>query len=111
MASEPSKTTRAEKRRLWEERIQSFESSRVSQSKFCHLNNLKLHQFVYWKRKLRPRNTDTPSLVQVSVSDGFHSLVKSKPVRLVVGGNYRIEIERGFDPLALKQLIHVLGRM
>ena len=111
MASERSKTALAEKRRIWEQHIQSFESSRVSQSKFCQLNNLKLHQFVYWKRKLRPRNADVPSLVQVSVSDRFHSLVTSKPVRLVVGGTYRIEIERGFDPVALKQLIHVLGRM
>ena len=111
MASKRSKTTLAEKRRLWEQRIQSFESSRVSQSKFCHLNNLKLHQFVYWKSKLRPRSTNSVSLVQVPLSNRFHSLAKSKPVRLVVGGNYRIEIERGFDPVALKQLIHVLGRM
>ena len=110
MASDRSKTALVEKRKLWEQHLQSFESSGVNQTKFCNLNHLKLHQFVYWKRRLRPR-TDSVSLVQVPLSEKFHSLVKSKPVRLVIGGDYRIEVERGFDPVVLKQLIHVLRRM
>jgi hypothetical protein len=34
-----------------------------------------------------------------------------KPLRLVVGDDRRIEVERGFDPIALQQLVHTLERM
>ena len=102
-------------RRYWKEQIESWQGSGLSQSEFCRRHNLKFHRFVYWRKKfIRPAApTCPPGIVELPFAIGTAGWVPEalKPVRLDVGArNYRIEVERDFDPVALKQLIHVLER-
>ena len=73
---------------------------------------MKLHQFVYWRKKYHAACMTTPvSLVRVDLpGQTFHRPVPppASPLRLLVGAGRRIEVERGFDPVALKQLIQTL---
>jgi hypothetical protein len=102
-------------RRYWKEQIQNWQQSGLSQSEFCRRHNLKLHRFVYWrKRFLRPAAPICPpGIVELPFAIGA-GLVNEplKPVRVAFSSrNYRIEVERDFDPIALRQLIHVLDQM
>lgn len=103
-----------EKRRYWKDHIDSWKASGQKQTQYCRQHDLKLHQFVYWRRKYLPRPEAPVSLVRVAMPEqNIRSLVPSpaKPIRLIVGADRRIEVERGFDPIALQQLVHTLERM
>ena len=103
-------------RRYWKEQIESWREGGLSQSEFCRRHSLKYHRFLYWrKRFIRPAAPICPpGIVELPFAIGTGGLVPEplKPVRLAVGlRNYRIEVERDFDPIALRQLIHVLDQM
>lgn len=44
-------TSPEQKRNQWREHIQSWERSGQSQKAYCEANNLKPHQFWYWRRQ------------------------------------------------------------
>ena len=114
MRNESRDAALRDKRRYWKEHIDSWKASGLNQTQYCRRHDLKFSQFVYWRRKYH-RRVETPvSLVRVALPEAnFHSLVPSphKPLRVLVGADRRIEVERGFDPVALKQLIHVLEQL
>ncbi len=114
MSDKPREAALREKRRYWKDHIDSWKASGLKQSQYCRQHDLKLHQFVYWRKKYLPRTEVPISLVRVPIpEDKCRSMVPSapKPLRLVVGDDRRIEVERGFDPIALQQLVHTLERM
>jgi len=103
-------------RRYWKEQIENWQKSGLSQSEFCRRYNLKFHRFVYWRKRFIRRAAPicSPGIVEVPFVIGTGGLVPEplKPVRLAVGARkYRIEVERDFDPIALRQLIDVLDQM
>jgi len=101
---------RARKRRFWKKQIEAWQSSGLEQTEYCRQNNLKYHLFTYWKKKLLHPAESPVCLVQVPFAQTISSQASSRPLRLILDNRYRIEVERDFDPVALKQLIHVLER-
>ena len=104
------KEERARRRRFWKQQIEAWQESDLHQIEYCRQNNLKYHRFTYWKKKLIPLVESPVCLVQVPIARTITPGTSSGAVGLVLGNGYRIEVERDFDPLALKQLIHVLER-
>ena len=101
---------RSRKGRFWKEQIECWKSSGLEQTEYCRQNNLKYHRFTYWKKRLvQPAETPV-CLVQVPFAQTISPQASSRPLGLVLDTGYRIEVERDFDPVALKQLIHVLKR-
>ena len=103
-----------EKRRFWKAHIEDWKASGLKQSRYCWQHDLTLHQFVYWRKKYDPASKTAPiSLVRVDLpAQTFHRPVPSPArLRLIVGGDRRIEVDRDFDPVALKQLIQTLERL
>ena len=103
-----------EKRRFWKAHIEAWKAGGLKQSRYCRRHDLKLHQFVYWRKKYDPASTAAPvSLVRVDLpAQTFHRPVPSPAgLRLFVGGDRRIEVDRDFDPVAPKQLIQTLERL
>jgi len=99
---------------LMYQHIESWKASGLKQSQYCRHHDLKLYQFVYWRKKYLPRAEPPIALVRVPLPEGnCRSIVPTapKPLRLVVGEARRIEVERDFDPIALQQLVHTLERM
>ena len=101
---------RALKRRYWKEQIEAWQVSGLEQTEYCRQNNLKYHLFTYWKKKLAHPVESPVCLVQVPFAQTITPRASSIPLGLVLANGYRIEVERDFDPVALKQLIHVLER-
>lgn len=98
-----------ETRRFWKEQIQGWQESDLSQLEYCRKHNLIPHRFTYWKQKLVKPVKTPASLVQVNMKADFNSApAYSSPLRLVFNNQYHIEIDRGFDPITLRQLVHAL---
>ena len=102
----------AEKCRYWEQQIQQWKDSGLTQIEFCRLHNLKAHQLTYWKKRLH--RTPTPaSLVELQLGSALqsHSCSNGSALRLILDEQYRIDIECGFDPVTLQQLVLTLRQL
>jgi hypothetical protein len=93
---------RAEKRQLWEQHIRNWKESGLAQSEYCRRHNLRENQFTYWKRKFQLAAVPI-SLVELQLDTALQNRnsAKQATLRLIVCDQYRIEVERGFDPVAL----------
>jgi hypothetical protein len=102
----------AEKRRFWEQQIQQWKASSLTQTEFCRLHNLKTHQLTYWKKRFH--RTQAPvSLVELQLGSALqsHQCSSGSPLRLILDEQYRIDIDRGFDPVTLQQLVLTLRQL
>ena len=110
MDKQGSQTAILEKREIWRQHIESWQTSGNSQKEYCRRHELKYSRFVYWKKKYIPteKSTVSSAIVELPFFSRLPEAVGS-PLRLVVGPGYRIEVERDFDPITLGQLIHTLA--
>ena len=99
-------TERAEKYRFWKEELEKWQASGVTQAEYCRANALRVNQFCYWKKQILSEPI-SGCLVEVPLSGAANR----SPLTLVVNDRYRIELETGFDPMALTGLIQVLTRL
>ena len=112
---------RAETRRFWERHLRAWRESGIAQSQYCRENDLRVHQFIYWKKRI-PADSPGVSLVELpaelvsmrSNDSGGRETVSptptGAPLRLFIDGRYCVEIERGYDPAALEHLVRILTR-
>jgi hypothetical protein len=115
MANEERKAEIEKMRRYWKEQIENWEASGLSQAEYCRRQDLKFYRFVYWRKKfIRPADPVRQDIVELPFSIRAAGLIPGRPIslRLSVGNkNYRIEVERDFDPVAFRQLVQVLGQI
>lgn len=101
-----------ETRELWSNHVRSWQASGLSQAGFCRQNNLKPRQFLYWKKRILGTSSPTRPLIFAELPLGkilqAHDRFPLSPLRLDLHSRYRIEIDRGFDPGTLLELIRVL---
>jgi hypothetical protein len=64
---------------------------------------------VYWKKRLTSAKVAV-SLVEVPRFQTVSREFPSKPLRLMLGNRYGIEIERGFDEQTLARLLRILDK-
>jgi hypothetical protein len=101
------------KRRFWRQHIQSWKRSGLKQAAYCRRHDLKLHCFIYWRKRHRRPDPSPISLVQVQLPPAPTEALapdRPSPLRLVISSSHCVEIQRDFDPVALRQLLHVLER-
>ena len=103
------------KRRFWRQHIERWKRSGLKQSSYCRRHELKLHCFTYWRKKFRRAAPAPVSLVEVRLPPvaTTEAIVATghRPLKLVVSSSHFVEVERDFDPVALRQLLHVLERL
>lgn len=100
--------SRSDLRNEWEQRIANFTSSGQSASKWCEANEISIHQFWYWKKRLKTtQNTfsDSSKWLAFEMDD---SIENSKPKLVVKIGQASLEIEHGFDPKLLADVVRTL---
>ena len=90
------------KREFWVSHIQAWEQSGLSQVAYCRKNDLKMHRWWYWRKRI-----STPSATDVTfVPLGFSSSkISQSSVSVVTPNGYRIEIDNGYDITKLRQLV------
>ena len=102
----------AEKRRFWHEQIETWKNSDLKPTVYCQRHQLKIHSFWYWKKKFSARQLAGVSFVRVFPPQLLHSPEGplTGPLRLLLG-EFKIEVQPGFDPQTLKQLVRALGQL
>ena len=94
-------------RQRWSERIQHWKRSGLTQNAFCKQYQIGLASFQRWRgifsKEGKPKETPATFLpINIVQSASAPSLA------LCLGGDLRIEIPVGFDPVMLKQVVHAL---
>jgi len=91
-----------DKRQFWEEHIQVWQHSGLSQVEYCRRNNLKNHRWWYWQKRIsQPCDTDV-AFVPLHFSSSKISLTG---ISVVTPNGYRIECDNGVDFSKLRQLM------
>ena len=90
----------------WRALVEKQTESGMSAAAFCKEQNINPQRFYAWRRRF---SCD-------SQSSGFIRLVptsRANPtaIRIVLDQRICVEVERGFDPLTLKEAIHALRTM
>ena len=98
------------KRDYWKRHIEGWQSSKLSQRGYCRHHHLSYHQFGYWRKRFIRSETGAKfvSLDLRPSSTGKQPLQSNGSLRLVVSDGLKIEIDAGFDPHLLRQLIIAL---
>lgn len=99
----------AEKRKKWKKHLEAWEESGITQTEYCRIHGLSIHQFTYWKSHLIIKNGSN-SLVPIQISpEIFQSKsISRSQLRLNMENGFQIEIENGFDPSFLTVLIRTV---
>jgi len=99
---------RSDLRNEWEQRIANFTSSGQSASTWCAANEISIHQFWYWKKRLKTTQdplSDSSKWLALEMED---SIEESKPKLVVKVGQATLELEPGFDPKLLADVVRTL---
>ena len=80
------------------------------QSEYCRRNDLKLHSFLYWRKRQRTSRECTGALIEWPGQEG-NVFCFGPALSLVINNHYRIEIHKGFDPAVLDGVIRVVMRL
>jgi len=103
----------AEKRRYWEKQVQGWQESGLSQKQYCLQNKLAQHQLTYWKKRF-VKSESSVSFVELQLAGNVQfngGFAHRSALRLTTGTEYQIDIEPGFDPVVLQQIIYVLRKI
>lgn len=92
------------KSETWQKHISDWKNSGLTQIEFCKTNNLKVHNFTYWKKQLTLNDDQPKKLIPISIT-------RSANARLLIGSQIAIELPTENLPdllLALKDrgLLH-----
>ena len=98
--------SREERVSNWRALVEKQNESGLSAAAFCKEQHINPQRFYAWRRRF---SCDSPSA-------GFIRLVPTSKIfqsgiRIVLDHQTWIEVERGFDPLTLKEAIHALRAM
>jgi len=102
VASSSEELNPKSKREFWASHIQAWEQSGLSQVAYCRKNDLKMHRWWYWRKRIStPLATDV-TFVPLKFSSSHPS---GSIISVNTPNGYRIEIDNGFDFSKLRQLI------
>ena len=112
MTTQPRAEQLEEKRRYWKQQIEHWKESGLTQTEFCRLHNLKTHQLTYWNKRFHSKQEQV-SLVELQWKPALQPAIGAgpTPLRLILNDQYRIDIDRGFDPLTLQQVVLSLRQL
>lgn len=103
------------KGQYWQEHIESWQRSGLSQAEYCRLNSLRLKNFWYWKKRNAGGSPEPLRFFPLTlVSNKAAKTIKPEPASLQLTlqeQRFRIEIGENFSPSVLKGLIMTLEQL
>lgn len=108
MTEESTVESRPErKRRRWKAHIESWQNSGLSQTAYCREQGLKLHQFIYWKNRVRHKDGDI-AFVPLRIPQNLPAVVNPSKIHLTTPNGYKLELSGTIDQIAVKQLLNTV---
>lgn len=104
---------KADRREYWNDQVQSWRSSGLTQKEYCEREGLSLERFGSWKRRLdRETQVGGGAIVAVPSRIVSSALFASRSaLGLLVNERYRLEIPDTFSPATLEAVLQVLKRL
>ena len=102
------------KQACWQEHIQSWEQSGLSQEAYCKTKSLALSTFGYWRRKIIHSSADRPRFYPLALMPSFENQSKAQSggLQLIIGEKrFLVEIGNDFSEQVLKRLIVTLEQL
>ena len=102
------------KQASWQEHIQSWEQSGLSQEAYCKAKSLALSTFGYWRRKINCSSEKRPRFYPLAVMPSPEKQTKSPcgGLQLIIGEKrFLVEIGNDFSEQTLKRLIVALEQL
>jgi len=102
-----TKMTREERSTYWQKLVAQQTEGGLSAAAFCREHNINPQRFYHWRRRFQKEDPNS--------SSNFFELIpcSSRPlgsgIRIHLGDELHIEIDRGFDPLTLRTVIEAIG--
>jgi len=94
-------------RSLWEQRLAEHQVSGKSITAWCNDHSIKVHQFYYWRKKLRFSQADNNQPVKW-LALGLDRVSLDPDTIAVHIGQATIEVKKGFDQQLLREIMQVL---
>ncbi|MBC8317945.1 MAG: IS66 family insertion sequence element accessory protein TnpB [Desulfobulbaceae bacterium] len=94
--------------KAWQAHIKAWGKSGLSGKEYCRQRQLSYHAFIYWKKKLVPRQSAATFFVPVPMPTNLHSGATGSGLKVEVGKRFKIEVHDGFMPRTLARVISVL---
>jgi hypothetical protein len=110
-AQQPKKLT--EKGVFWQQRIQEWEASDLTQAAFCKEHNLSFDSFKKWRHRLSARATRSKRLRLVPIATSADRKAETAPTEqpkalTVHVGALRLDVPQDFDSDHLTKLVRTL---
>jgi len=103
------------KRQYWQEHVECWKRSGLSQAEYCRLNSLQLKNFWYWKKQYNGKTAEPLRFFPLAlVPTKAAKAIKCAPASLQLTmqeQRFRIEIGENFSPSVLKGLILTLEQL
>lgn len=93
------------KAEYWQEHFKAWKESGKSRTAYCSENNLPLTTFDYWRKKVKSNPAEI-ELVGLPLTGRL--AMNPAGIGLIINGQYRIEVENGFCPTTLSELLKVV---
>ena len=95
----------------WKQQVVAWEQSGKTQKEFCRQQEISVPAFGYWKRKLRPQQSEAVEFYPLTIP-----VTKTPPassgISLVTNDSkFHIELSTDFVPRTLKALLHTLAQI
>ena len=94
---------REERKDYWRALIDKQTESGMSAAAFCKQQGINPQRFYFWRRRFRSESTGAGFIRLVPTSNTAFS-----GIRIVLDHGVSVELDRGFDPLTLKETIDAL---
>ncbi len=98
-----------QREKLWQERISSYQGSGLSIRDWCQEQGLPDHQLRYWLKKSLTGGNIKPVETSNWIAMGPNDPAPNSGVSLRIG-TVTLEVQRGFDPQVLLDVVHSLSR-
>ncbi len=100
------------KHRFWLAHIQAWQKSGLLQSDYCRQHDLSIHQFGYWKKKIKTEGIQGKKLkfvpLPVTLASGAENVQIDSGLEVQVG-NVTIKLANGFNAESLSRAVSILG--
>ena len=97
-----------ERRSYWQDHVEQWQHSGLTQVAYCRQQGLKVAQFSYWKKRLRPAPSPgttggAADFIAVQMAGASAALV------VVLNEHLRVEVRPGFDSATLRAVVQALS--
>lgn len=102
----------SENRKVWEERVERYSVSGLTQELWCEQESVKVTALRYWLRKLREENgnQEAPWVKLEPVLSEKTKVIATNGVTLRIG-SFSLEVADGFSPDILKDVVRALNEI